>query len=152
MVELDVIIFVFAAGLVAMVIELFIPGAVLGLLGLAAVTGSVVLAFAGGHTTAGAVLVAVAVLWVPLFFALWKGFVGRFMALKGDQRGFRASTTIGEDLVGLEGEAMSALRPSGIVRLGDKRYDVVTRGEMLAKGTRVRVIEVSGNRVVVREA
>ena len=39
----------------------------------------------------------------------------------------------------------------GIAHLNDKRYDVVTRGEMLGKGSRVKVIEVSGNRVVVKK-
>jgi len=149
--ELAIIILVFAAGLVAMFIELFIPGAVLGLIGLLAVVGSIVFALVHGHTTAGAILAVVGVLWVPLFFAMWKSVVGRFFALKGDQRGFRPSTTIGEDLVGLEGEAISALRPSGVARLNDKRYDVVTRGDMLSKGARIKVIEVSGNRIVVRE-
>ena len=149
--ELGVIILVFAGGLVAMFIELFIPGAVMGLIGLLAVVGSVVFALVHGHTTAGIILAIVAVLWVPLFFAMWKSVIGRFFALKGDQRGFRPSTTINEDLVGLEGEAMSALRPSGVARLSDRRYDVVTRGEMLQKGTRIKVIEVSGNRVVVKE-
>ena len=149
--ELAVIILVFAAGLVAMFIELFIPGAVMGLIGLLAVVGSIVYALVHGHTTAGAILAVIGVLWVPLFFAMWKSVVGRFFALKGDQKGFRPSTTIREDLVGLEGEAMSALRPSGVARLNDRRYDVVTRGEMLSKGARIKVIEVSGNRVVVRE-
>lgn len=149
--ELAVIILVFAGGLVAMFIELFIPGAVIGLIGLLAVVGSIVFALVHGHTTAGAVLAIIGVLWVPLFFAMWKSVVGRFFALKGDQRGFRPSTTIGEDLVGLEGEAISALRPSGVARLNDKRYDVVTRGDMLSKGARIKVIEVSGNRIVVRE-
>lgn len=149
--ELAVIILVFAGGLVAMFIELFIPGAVIGLIGLLAVVGSIVFALVHGHTTAGAVLAIIGVLWVPLFFAMWKSVVGRFFALRGDQRGFRPSTTIGEDLVGLEGEAISALRPSGVARLNDKRYDVVTRGDMLSKGARIKVIEVSGNRIVVRE-
>ena len=149
--ELAVIILVFAGGLVAMFIELFIPGAVIGLIGLLAVVGSIVFALVHGHTTAGAILAIIGVLWVPLFFAMWKSVVGRFFALKGDQRGFRPSTTIGEELVGLEGEAISALRPSGVARLNDKRYDVVTRGDMLSKGARIKVIEVSGNRIVVRE-
>ena len=149
--ELAVIILVFAGGLVAMFIELFIPGAVMGLIGLLAVVGSIVFALIHGHTTAAAILAIIGVLWVPLFFAMWKSVVGRLFALKGDQRGFRPSTTVREDLVGLEGEAMSALRPSGVARLGERRYDVVTRGEMLQKGARIKVIEVSGNRIVVKE-
>ena len=43
----------------------------------------------------------------------------------------------------------SALRPTGIARIDGRRVDVVTRGEQLEPGTRVRVVEVSGNRLVV---
>ena len=91
------------------------------------------------------------VLWVPIFFVIWKGVIGRFFALKTNQKGFRSSTTISEELLGKEGDVATPLRPSGVARLEGKRYDVVTRGEMLRKGARVRVIEVSGNRVVVKE-
>ena len=111
--ELTIIILVFAAGLLAMFIELFLPGAVLGLVGLLAVVGSVIFAFTQHHNVAGVVMVVIGVLWVPLFFIMWKGVVSKFLALKGDQRGFRPSTTVCEDLVGLEGEAMSMRRPSG---------------------------------------
>jgi membrane-bound serine protease (ClpP class) len=52
--------------------------------------------------------------------------------------------------VGAEGEAVSPLRPSGIAHLNGKRYDVVTQGEMIDRGSRVKVIEVSGNRIVVK--
>jgi membrane-bound ClpP family serine protease len=34
--------------------------------------------------------------------------------------------------------------------LNGKRYDVITRGEMVERGTRIHVIEVSGNRIVVK--
>jgi membrane-bound ClpP family serine protease len=55
------------------------------------------------------------------------------------------------ELAGAEGEALSPLGPPGIAMLKGKQYDVVTRGEMLEKGTRIKVIEVSGNRIVVKK-
>ena len=80
----------------------------------------------------------------------WKSVLAKVMALKDDQKGYRPSTTVTEELVGAEGEAVTQLRPSGIARLNERRYDVVTRGEMIEKGTPIKVIEVSGNRIVVR--
>ncbi|MHC5034492.1 MAG: NfeD family protein [Planctomycetota bacterium] len=150
--ELAIIIVVFLCGLLAMFIELFIPGAVIGMIGFLAVVGSIIYAVVSGHITAAAVLTVCAIAFVPVFFMLWKGVVGKLFAIKAEESGFRPSTTVTEDLVGVEGEALSTLRPSGIALLNDRRYDVVTRGEMLQKGTRLRVIEVSGNRVVVRRA
>ena len=38
----------------------------------------------------------------------------------------------------------------GGIELGEKRIDVVTEGDYVVEGTSVRVIEVRGNRVVVR--
>jgi len=48
-----------------------------------------------------------------------------------------------------EGTAASDLRPAGVAEIEGQRVDVVTQGEMIAEGDRVRVTEVEGNRVVV---
>lgn len=53
--------------------------------------------------------------------------------------------------VGQVGIADSPLRPAGKVRFGNEYVDVVTEGLLVDKGRRVRVIKISGNRVVVRE-
>ena len=55
------------------------------------------------------------------------------------------------DLVGREGEAVSDLRPAGFARIAGRRVDVVSRGESIEAGATVRVLEVSGNRVVVMQ-
>jgi len=56
-----------------------------------------------------------------------------------------------EQLVGQEGVAATALRPAGMVMIGDARVDVVTSGDMIAKDAKVKVIDVEGSRVVVEE-
>jgi len=53
-------------------------------------------------------------------------------------------------LVGHEGVAQSDLRPAGIVLVDGQRVDCVTEGAMVDAGARVTVLEVEGNRVVVR--
>jgi membrane-bound serine protease (ClpP class) len=53
--------------------------------------------------------------------------------------------------VGDWGTADSPLRPAGKARFGEEYVDVVTDGSFVDKGRQVRVIEISGNRVVVRE-
>jgi membrane-bound serine protease (ClpP class) len=55
-------------------------------------------------------------------------------------------------LMGVEGEVLAPLRPAGVASLGGRRVDVVSRGEMIESGARVRVIELEGNRVVVARA
>jgi len=59
-----------------------------------------------------------------------------------------------EDLVGLVGAvgtAVTPLRPSGIGLFNNRRIQVVSEGEFIPKEHRIQVMEVAGNRVVVRE-
>lgn len=149
--DMTLIVILFLCGLLAVGVEMFIPGVIIGIIGLLTVAASIVYAIAMGHAVVGAVLIIVSLLLAPVLFALWKGVLGRFFASEGHEKDFRPSVTVRGDLVGQEGEAVSPLRPSGIAHLGDKRCDVVTRGEMIESGARIKVIEVSGNRIVVKQ-
>jgi membrane-bound serine protease (ClpP class) len=57
--------------------------------------------------------------------------------------------TIGVN-VGDIGEVVSILRPTGKARFGDAIVDVVAEAEFLDKGAKVEIIEIHGNRVVVK--
>ncbi len=48
------------------------------------------------------------------------------------------------------GEVVSILRPTGKAKFGDAIVDVVAEAEFLDKGTKVEIIEIHGNRVVVK--
>jgi len=52
--------------------------------------------------------------------------------------------------VGDVGEVVSILRPTGKAKFGDAIVDVVAEGDFLDKGTRIEIIEIRGNRVVVK--
>lgn len=54
-------------------------------------------------------------------------------------------------LLGREGVSLTVLRPAGKAQIGDNLVDVVSEGPFISQGRRIEVIEVSGNRVVVRE-
>ena len=54
-------------------------------------------------------------------------------------------------LLGAIGEAATTLRPAGIARFGDAFVDVVTEGSFITAGVRVQVIEIEGQRIVVKE-
>ena len=54
-------------------------------------------------------------------------------------------------LLGAIGVASTALRPAGIARFGDDFVDVISEGSYIPEGTRIQVIEIEGNRVVVKE-
>ncbi|PYJ48151.1 MAG: hypothetical protein DME85_01955 [Verrucomicrobia bacterium] len=51
---------------------------------------------------------------------------------------------------GMQGTAITVLRPSGKARFADHVVDLVTEGEFIAPQTPVTVIQTDGMRVVVR--
>jgi membrane-bound serine protease (ClpP class) len=53
--------------------------------------------------------------------------------------------------IGDEGIADSPLRPAGRAMFGDDYVDVVSEGLFVDQGDRIRVIRISGNRVMVRK-
>ena len=50
-----------------------------------------------------------------------------------------------DELIGQTGEAVTDLRPSGTAIVAGRRLDVVTEGEYIMRGTRVRIISIQGN-------
>ena len=51
--------------------------------------------------------------------------------------------------LGAEGVAISNLRPSGIAKIADDRVDVITEGDFLEKGTKIKVVKTMAGRVIV---
>ncbi len=54
-------------------------------------------------------------------------------------------------LLGAVGTAATVLRPAGVAQFGEQFVDVVTDGGYVPAGGRVQVVEIEGNRVVVKE-
>jgi membrane-bound serine protease (ClpP class) len=151
-VSLGWIVLLYLLGAFLVILELFTPGIVLGLCGLASMAAATYFLFEAYGAAAGSIG-----LFAGLGAALGVAALGvRRMRLAHTQDPARYSVADPAlaALVGAEGVASSPLRPTGVVRLGpehgERRIDVVTRGEMIDAGTRVEVIEVDGNRVVVR--
>lgn len=74
-----------------------------------------------------------------------------------DAGGTGLGTAAGETLpgwqrveVGTEGRAISPLRPSGKMQVGDDTVDVVSEGDFVEAGNLVKVVAKQGSRVVVR--
>jgi len=53
--------------------------------------------------------------------------------------------------IGELGTAATFLRPAGKARFGDRDYDVVTEGDFIEKGAKVKIMAIQGNRVIVTE-
>lgn len=143
------------AGVVLLIIELFIPG-----FGIAGATGIVLLAIGIALTASSplealilimVLVVLVAIVLLLLLRSARKGRIAHNMILhltSSRDQGYRAS----EDsafLTGLTGTALSDLRPAGVAELAGKRFDVVTQGTFIPRGTTIIVIQAVGRRIVV---
>jgi len=143
------IIALFAVGLVAMCIELVIPGVIVGLFGAGCALTAVFMAYAREPNTLGHVLLTCLILFLPVLLWLWFHVLSRFVTLQTRQEA-KVSSEEEKSLVGKQGVTLTKLRPSGAARIDEERVDVVARGEVIEVGVRVEVIAVEGNRVVVR--
>jgi len=142
-------------GLGLIVAEVFFPSfGILAVLATAAIVGSLVMAFQESNAAGVRFLVATVVL-VPLVIVLGfklfpKSPFGRRMVAGGLSFASQASLDQRDlALVGQDGTIEADCRPAGMARIDGRRVDVVTRGEWIEAGARVRVVEVQGNRVVV---
>jgi membrane-bound ClpP family serine protease len=54
-----------------------------------------------------------------------------------------------EQRVGQVGIAISVLRPGGKAQFGEDLLDVITQGDLIAKGSRVRIVGHSGTEAIV---
>ena len=52
-------------------------------------------------------------------------------------------------LAGQEGVAVTPLRPAGTAEIDGKRMDVVTMGDYIKAGERIKVLKVEGNKIIV---
>lgn len=60
------------------------------------------------------------------------------------------TTTIDlQKYIGMEGVASSDLRPSGIARIGEERMDVVSDGDFIPRGTKIKVLLAKQTTLVV---
>ncbi len=152
-------------GLVVTVVEIFLPsGGLLSLVAVACFVGCLYCAYKVSGTALG-VIAVVQVICIPTIIAvgfkiLPKTSFGKQLILSrraeqadGSSNRTQQTATTHEErwntLMDREGVAVTPLRPSGTAEINDRRVSVVTEGSHIRSGTRVRVVKVEGNRVVV---
>ncbi len=148
-----------AAGFLLLIVELFIPSAgILSILSTALIIVGIFLAFMYDTTTGLGTLVGVGIalpVFVTILMSLWpKTPIGKRLFLAApDENATMAALPEYQELERLRGQigqALSSLRPAGVVDFGGRRIDCVTEGLLVEKGQTVRCVDVKANRVIVR--
>jgi len=155
---LDVMLIIIG-GILLMLELLVIPGfGVAGILGIAAIAVAIIKIFPDGYQWAyvlGYSVIFGAILTILLFWMLPNSRFMKLFALYTDL-GSKANLSHKQalnfdQLLGKEGIATSDLRPSGLASIANHRIDVVTEGDYIKSGSKIKVIDVSGTKVVVKE-
>ena len=141
----------FGVGVILVIIELFVVGAVIGIIVSIITLGDNFIFMIANVVFA---LILSIIEWVILV----KGFKRKIpfldkVVLK-DSTNAEAGYTSHEDrshLVGKTATTSTDLRPAGIITFDNERIDAVSDGSFILRNKQVTILEVEGTRVVVRE-
>ena len=150
-------IILFVIGLLLLLAEIFfIPGfGLAGISGIAAILASIFLTFGNIIQATYSILIALGISVIGFFLLIkyipstrtWRKFV-----LSTEQKkelGYTVGTKDLKRLIGGKGISITPLRPSGIVEVNGKKLDALTRGEYVDSNTKIKVISIEGNKIVV---
>ncbi len=137
-------------------LEIFIPGGIVGVAGAIAIGSSFWMAYTRVSNMFGTYFVSIGVVFgmFCLFLSIRMFPRTRFskkLFLGNDESDFKSTDVELKSLEGKEGVTLTKLRPAGKARIDGKKVSVVTEAAFVDEGKEVRVVEVEGNRVVVRE-
>jgi len=144
------------AGIGIIIAEIIIPsGGILAILAVGMFAYSLYMVFTDISFAAGMIFLIIDLITIPVLIILGLKFIARSPVTLREtlsrEQGVTSQSEDMDQLLGLEGTALTDLRPSGMALLNDRRTDVVTRGEYLDKGTPVVVVKITGNQIVVKK-
>ena len=146
----------FVVGIGLIVVEMFEPGfgvfgifGVISLIGCIFVTASTVTE--GIMLTAFFFVILLIMLGIFLFFVSKGKLPGKLVLKDAESRndGYSGTRDL-NDYLGKTGVVSTICRPVGNVDFDGTKIEVVSQGEFIEKGKTVEVIEIEGNRVVVK--
>lgn len=146
-----------AAGFVLAGIEIVLPG--FSVPGISAIICLVLGVFLLADTVTEAVIITIvvlALLGVLLAVILWllsRGKLKSPVILKEEQHrdeGYLSTSDLNY-LLGKQGTAATDLRPAGIGSFDEVKFDVMSEGNYISRGSGIEIIRVEGSKLVVRE-
>ncbi len=146
-------------GLALIAAEVYlVPGFnIVGILGLVLIVFAIGYTFTESGVVGGFLtLIGTVIAGGSLFWFLWQsGAWDRFVLstnLRQDDAVVSSEAEQRSRYLGREGKALTPLRPTGVIEIEDRRLEVVTEGEFIAAGSRVRIVALDRRRYFVRLA
>lgn len=152
------IIILFLAGILLLALEVFVPGAVLGILGAILIIAGVAVAFGvygatGGFLALGAGIVLLVLTLYLEFVVLPRTRLARTFSMTATVEGTsQAPVASLAEVLEQSGETETPLSPSGYVMVNGRRYEAFSQSGYLAKGVAVRVTGLDNFRLLVTKS
>jgi membrane-bound serine protease (ClpP class) len=150
------VVLLFIAGALLLTAEVFLPGAIAGIFGGCALLAGSVLAFVnfgatvGSVATTAALVLVLVMLYVELVWLPRTKF-GRDLVVQATVGGQSQPPLASPDIIGQTATAVTTLAPSGVVAIGDKRYEAYCRSGHVVRGTMLTVVGIDNFRLIVSE-
>jgi membrane-bound ClpP family serine protease len=143
-------------GVVVIIAEIIIPsGGILSIAALGVFGYSLFIVFNEISMTIGFSFVAADLILIPVLVIVGLKLLARspvtLRKTLSRKEGVSSQSSELESYVGMQGNAVTDLRPAGIAVINGKRVDVVTRGDYLEKDSAIIVTTVTGNQIIVRK-
>lgn len=151
------VLLLFIGGLALIGLEMFVPGGIVGTVGIITVVYAIIYVNKSTYYIAF-ILVVSLILAVILYYVNRNVFHKKLMFLDrlvlndsiSTEDGYVASESRVE-LVGKKLKAYTDLRPAGVAILDNEKLDVVTDGDFIEKGNEIVIVRVEGMRIVVKK-
>lgn len=157
------IIVCFVLGIGLLIMEALMPGfGIAGFSGIALEVVALVLTWQqhGTMATLGMLLIVLSVLAIAIstsLHSLTKGKLSKSSKssivnshTESTDAGYRSAEDM-QVFLGREGTATTALRPTGLGEFDGVRLNVVSEGDFIENGTKIRVTQIEGSRIVVKK-
>lgn len=141
-------------GLLSILVEFFLPGAIFGAIGALLIITAIVVFFQSSDSLLASILfltLTVAGLIITIKFALWR--IRKSpgsLYLKGDQKGFVASEW-DRALIGKQGVVLSDLKPGGHILIEGVKRSALSKSGYITKGEAIVVIDGEGDSLIVQK-
>ena len=145
-------------GVVLLLVEVFMPGfGIPGISGCALLGAGIIMTWIqfGAKVGLGVTVVVLALLAILISIAMRsvaKGKLGKSeFVLNDDMSSEREEKDDMLSLIGEVGEVSTVLRPVGVAEFGCGRLNVMTEGEYIERGAKVKITRVDGTNVFVKK-
>jgi membrane-bound ClpP family serine protease len=151
------VVLLFSLGIVLLVLEVVLPGGIVGVIGGFAMLGGCAVAFSRFGVQGGGVATVVALAGLGLalyieFSLLPKTRFGKklFLHQTVDAKS-QPSPADAAQIVGQAGETLTTLAPTGYVLVDGRRYEARSEAGLIVKGAAVRVVGVDSFHLIVAQ-